>query len=267
MRAKRTGGGSKGSFVWPLALLIVGLALLFNNFLLLERFNFNLTALWPLLLVIAGATILVRGDLLPGGAPRTFGITRGSVESAVLEISAGEIDVIGRALQREGRLIAGQFAADSRPDLQVTDTHAHLRMDRATTPWLSFSDWDIGLTPDLPWQVFVSTHLGQVQFDFTGLILQDAVIATGFGDIRTVTPQEAFGPLLLKSTLGDIHVTTPLGSAARISARDGRIFRVHHDETRYEQPEPGVFVAKDADEDAPLIDVQISGTFGDTYLT
>lgn len=261
MRSKRT----SGPLLWSVALVIAGAALLLHNFLLLG--GFNLTALWPLLLVLAGAQILLGGDLVPSTEARTFGITRGSVESATLEISAGEIDVITRPLQREGRLIAGQFAADSRPELQVSETHAMLRMDRAATPWFSFADWDVGLTPDLPWQLFVSTSLGQVKLDLSGLIISDATIATGIGDIRLSSPQEAFGTLALRSALGDIHVSATPGSILRITTQGGRMFHVHADEGRYEQVEPGVYVTRDEPIDAPVIDIHISGTFGNAYLS
>jgi hypothetical protein len=261
LRAK----GSRGPLLWPIAVALVGIALLLNNFLLLS--GFNVSALWPLLLVLAGAQILIRGDLVPNAEARTFGITRGSVESATLEVSAGEIDVLGRGLQREGRLIAGQFAADSRPELQVTDTHAHLVMDRAATPWLAFANWEIGLTPDLPWRLLLSTSLGQVQLDLSTLIVQDAIIATGIGDIRLVCPQEAFGQLWLRSAMGDIHVSTPHGYRARVTVVGGRLFGIQADDTRYQQREPGVFIARDAAENAPQIDIHVSGTFGDAYLS
>ena len=94
---------SRGPWLWPLALAIVGVVLLLDNFLLLG--DFNPTLLWPLLLVIAGAQILLQGDILPVRQAKTFGITRGSVEAGTLDISAGEIDVNVRALRREGRLI------------------------------------------------------------------------------------------------------------------------------------------------------------------
>lgn len=261
MRAR----GTRGPLLWPLVLVVAGVALLLNNFLLLS--GFNLSALWPLLLVIAGAHLLIRGDIIPRTEGRPFGITRGSVESATIEISAGEIDISARALQREGRLIAGQFAADSRPDLQVTDTHAVLRMDRAATPWLSFNDWEFGMAPDLPWQLFITTSLGQVRLDLTGLILAEAVVATGIGDIRLTCPQESLQPIILRSALGNIHVDTPDGTLSRVTAHSGRLFGIHVDETRYEQVEPGVYLARDADPNAPLVDIQVGGTFGDAYLT
>lgn len=256
---------SRGPWMWPLALAAVGVVLLLDNFLLLG--DFNLAALWPLILVAAGAQILLRGDLLASDDVRTFGITRGSVESATLEIQAADIDVQVRGLQREGRLIAGQFAAASRPQMRVSDLHAHLRLDRAATPWFSFADWEMALARDLPWQILVSTHLGQVRLDLSGLIVGEAIVGTGLGDIRVVAPREAFAPLRLRSALGNIHLITPVGHHARVIVAASRLFRVHTDPNRYEQVEPGVYLARDADNEAPLVTVTISGTFGDAFLS
>lgn len=255
---------SRGPWLWPLALAIVGVLLLLDNFLLLG--DFELTLLWPLLLVITGAQVLLQGDLLPVRYGKTFGITRGSVEAAALEISAGEVDVNLRALRREGRPIAGQFAADSRPQMQVQDTQAYLRMHRSATPWLSFADWEMGLTRDLPWQIFISTSLGQVILDLSEVIVQDVVVGTGFGDIRLTCPYEALGTLHLQSALGSIQVIVPQGYQARIYAAPGRFFGVHADPARYFETEPGVYVAQDADEQAPLVELRLTGTFGDAFL-
>ncbi|MBZ0301601.1 MAG: hypothetical protein K8J31_17780 [Anaerolineae bacterium] len=255
---------SRGPWLWPLALAIVGVLLLLDNFLLLG--DFNPTLLWPLLLVIAGAQVLLQGDLLGTQAGKTFGVTRGSVEAAALEISAGEIDVNLRALRREGRLIAGQFAADSRPQMQVQDTQAFIRMNRAATPWISFADWEMGLANDLPWQIYVTTHLGQVVLDLSEIIVQDVVAGTGFGDIRLTSPYEALGTIQLRSTLGTLQVIVPQGYRARITVRKTTFFGVHADPARYAQVEPDIYLAEDADDDAPLVDIQLSGTFGDAYL-
>lgn len=253
-----------GPWLWPLGLAAIGVVLLLDNFLLLGDFNAFL--LWPLLLVIIGAQILLKGDLLPHNSGQTFGITRGSVETATLEINAGEIDVQVRALQREGRLIAGQYAAQSRPQMYVDGLRAYLKLDRAATPWVSFSDWAAGLAVDLPWQILISTHIGQVSLDLSDVIVESAVIATGIGDIRFVCPTEALDSITIRSTLGNIQFITPENANTRISINGGRFLGVHADEHRYIQTQPGVFVSHDVHPDASVIDVQISGTFGDIYL-
>ncbi|MCA9904267.1 MAG: hypothetical protein KC547_10440 [Anaerolineae bacterium] len=256
--------GSRGVNLLAFLALAVGVLLLLSNFLLLS--GFNATSLWPLLLVIAGVVILFQGDITDSSQVRPFGITRGTVESGTLEMSAGEIDVVIHDLAREGRLAAGQYAADSRPALDLTDTHATLRMNRNATPWLSFGDWDVGLAQDLPWDVFVSTSFGQVSADLSNTIVQKAVIATGIGDIRLTAPNEAFEPLILRSAVGDLHVYTPAGTRAIIYVNPSPFLGIHANMSRYTQAETGEYVARNADYSLNPVEIHVSGTFGEVYL-
>ena len=259
--------GSKGPLLWPLGLVLVGGLLLLSNFFLLG--DFDILDLWPILLVIIGTQILLRGDVLPSNDFRTFGITRGSIESATLEINAGEIDVNIRALQTRNteRLIAGQFANQARPDLNVRDVHAYLTMERSQTPLLSFANWEMGVSQDLPWQMVISTYLGQVTSDLSHVIMQNALISTGLGDIHLTAPSEAFEALYVRSLFGNINVMTPTGYNVRITLEGGRFFGVTVDESRYEEIEPGVYASRDNDDAYPLVDIVIRGTFGDAYLS
>lgn len=258
-------GTTRGASLLALALLVIGVVLLLNNFLLLS--NFNATTLWPLLLVVAGVAVLLGGDINLGGQPRTFGITRGTVESGTVEISAGEVDVKLHANPREGRLVTGQYAANSRPALDVRDNYAYLRMDRSATPWLSFSDWEVGLAPDLPWQVLISSSIGAIEADLGEVIVQNATLATGIGDIRVTAPREAFEPLLLRSVVGDIHVVVPQGVAATVQVQGSRMVAVHVDETRYLPNDDGTYSARASERITQgRVDIQVHGTFGDVYL-
>jgi hypothetical protein len=269
---------ARGPWLLPLMIAGIGVVLLLHNFLLLG--DFNVMALLPVALVVIGAQILLRGDLVPASDSKTFGITRGSVESAALEIHAGEIDVEIGGLQREGRLIAGQYAPQARPQLIVDGTHTTLKMQRSHTPWLFWDDWQMGLARDLPWRLYISTHLGQAVLDLSQIVVQEATVATGIGDIRLTAPREAFAPLQLRSTLGDVHVIVPDDYRARITVHANRLFRVYADAEHYVEIEAGVYITRSAlyfddngaasllsDDQYPLIDLVISGTFGDAYLS
>jgi hypothetical protein len=256
-------GTTRGAGIAAFFLVILGVLLLLNNYLLS---SFDIGSLWPLLLVIAGVIILIQGDLNDPASTRTFGITRGTVESGAVEVNAGEIDVHLHASVREGRLAAGQYAANSRPALEAQGTHAHLRLDRAATPWLSFSDWEIGVAPDLPWQVFISTHLGAVCVDLNDIIVANAVIATGIGDIRLTLSREAFEPLYVQSAVGDIHIYTPPGSRALIRIQASPLTNLHIDENRYEQSADGDYVARATESVFQPVEVYVKTTFGDVYL-
>jgi hypothetical protein len=256
--------GSRGINLLAFLALAAGVLLLLSNFLLLS--GFNAATLWPLLLVIGGVIILFQGDITDAGQVRTFGITRGTVESGTLEISAGEIDVQVHNLAREGRLAAGQYAFDSRPELDLSDTHATLRMKRSATPWLSFGDWAVGLARDLPWDVYVSTSFGQVSADLSDAIVRQVVLATGIGDIRMTAPREAFEPLMLRSAAGDLHIYTPAGTRAIIHVQRSSFVGVHADMSRYAQSEEGDYVARNADFGLEPVEIYLNGTFGEIYL-
>lgn len=255
---------AQGPVVWPLLLTLIGVVLLLDNFLLLEPLD--VTALWPLLLVVVGAVLLLRGDFVPDDAVRNFSITRGNVEAGALVVSAGEIDVRVGSLERDDRLIAGQYAAGARPDMEVTDKQTELYFDRAATSWLNFADWELALARDLPWQVFVSTSIGDADVHLNEIISEGGVVATGLGDIRVTTPLETLTPLHLQSTAGSIYVMTPVGYQSRITVQKTNMFGVQMDERRYVEVEPGLYIALDADPQAPLVDIHVSGTFGDAYL-
>jgi hypothetical protein len=63
-----------------------------------------------------------------------------------------------------------------------------------------------------------------------------------------------------------MYVTTPPGYRTQITISGSSVLGIHGDEHRYEQPEKGVFVARDADATAPLVEIAVSGTFGEVYL-
>ena len=254
---------SRGWMLFGLALLALGVVLLLQNFLFLS--GIDIVQFWPLLLAAVGFALLLRGDWFTGGS-KAFGITRGSVVSGTLEVSAGAVDVRGHALTKEGRLIAGQFAAGARPSLEVDNSHASLRFDRSATPLLSLSDWDLSLARDLPWDIRISTWLGAVNLDLAGLIVQRGQVGTGFGDIRLTCPQEAFEPIVARSTLGAIRLEAPPGTHARIYVTGSRVFRTHVDTNRYEVVAPNVYLTRDAIPGQPATEFHVRGVFGDCYL-
>lgn len=256
-------------------LVVAGAALLLHNFLLLDVPALDPARWWPVLLILAGVQILWRGDLAFTWQAQTFGITRGNVQSAALEVGSGEIDVKIRALRREGRLIAGQYAARSRPALAVRGGQARLSMQRGQTWLLSLADWEIGLTRDLPWQVLVSAFLGDVDADLRELRVEKAYLASGFGDVRMVAPDHwlaGSGELLMcgASTFGNVTLIVPAGAAAAVHVQAGPLARIQIDETRFLLREPGVYATLDYDArilsgELP-IEAHLTSTFGTIRL-
>jgi hypothetical protein len=257
-------------WLWPILLMIGGVILLLKNFLLV---NFDVRPFWPILLVALGIQLLVRGDVAPSWQAHTFGITRGSVQSGSIEIESGELDVQLRALRKPGRLIAGQYTARSRPALTVRNNHATLRMQRGQTWWLSLADWDVGLAHDLPWGVLVSSHLGRLEVDLRGLVIDRAYVSSGLGSVTIACPDRASGLVFARSTFGDVRLTIPPHSRAIIRVNSSPFGRVRVDATRFELAEPGVYatVWRDGQGEAagePVdLDMVASTVFGSIYIS
>lgn len=259
----RTTVNQRGPVLWPALLVIVGVLLLLNNFLLLG--DFNVIDLWPLLLVALGLQLLLRGDIIPSAEGRTFGITRGSVQSGTLDVQAGDIDLVVGALDGPERLIAGQYALQTRPRLETAGSHAHIIMRRNQTPWISFANWELGLARNMPWEVVLGTHIGQIDWDASGIVVERALISTGLGDIRLVCPPEAMGNIEVHSVLGTIQIVTPTETRTHITIRQRRFSKVHADMGRYTQAEDGSYLANSPN-NSPEINLFIDSIVGDVYL-
>ncbi|NLX09683.1 MAG: DUF4097 domain-containing protein [Chloroflexi bacterium] len=254
--------------LWPLVLIIVGVVLLLDSFLLI---NLKLSVLWPLVIVLVGVQLLLRGDVGLSWQAQTFGITRGSVQSASLEVESGEVDVQVRALRKPGRLIAGQYTSRSRPALSVRNNHAALKLRRGQTWWPSLADWDLGLALDLPWGVLISSFLGQLDVDLRGLQVERAYLSSGLGSVTLACPDYVPGPIFARSTFGDVRLSLPPDSRAAIRIKAGPFGRVRADQARYVEVEPGLYRTIESDEtpDQETIDLDITAStvFGSIYLS
>jgi len=255
----------RAPILFPITLVLLGIVILLNSFLLIDA---DVVSLWPILLIIIALQVLWRGDLAPSWQAQTFGITRGSVESASLEISSAEIDVRLTSLQRAGRLISGAYTARSRPRLAVRNNHANLVMRRGQTWLFSLADWDIQLTHDVPWVLLMSAHLGELKADLRGIVIERAYIASGIGDIDVTAPDELAGLIDIRSTFGDIHLTIPEGVPALIRITASPMCRVITDDHPFETDDDGEFYATpEYVPDQPALNIQAQNTFGNVLLS
>ncbi len=250
-------------FLWPVLIVVVGVLLLLDNYLLL---SLDVVNFWPVLLIFLGLQLLWRGDFALSWQAQTFGITRGSVQSGLIEISSGEVDVKLKALTKPGRLAAGQYTARSRPNLNVRNNRAALTLRRGNTWLFSLADWDVNLTPDLPWALLASSHLGQLELDLRGLDISRAYMASGIGDIRIVAPDRPAGPILARSTFGDVRLAVPEHVPAIIHVHSGPFCRIIRHSRQFRQRPDQTIVTAAYEPDHPAIEITLASTFGNIHL-
>ncbi len=254
--------------ILPILLVVIGVLLLLKNFLLIE--NIDVLQYWPVVLILAGVQLLIRGDIGITWQAQTFGITRGSVQTATLEASSGELDVKIRALRREGRLVAGQYTGRSRPNLNVRGSHARLTMQRGQTWPFSQADWEIGLAKDLPWKLLVSAYLGELDLDLRGLRVEQANAASGIGDVRLVVSDVVMdgrcGDVRAASTFGNVTLVIPQNVEAVVRIESKPMARLQIDESRFLMIEPGVYATLGYEQSPALVNAEVVSTFGTVRL-
>ncbi len=251
-------------WIWPIVLIGGGVLLLLQNYLLLDL---NVLQFWPLVLVALGLQIFLGRGLSLSQASQNFGITRGSVESATLRANSGELDLRIQAVQREGRLIAGQYTGRSRPQLQAEGSHAFLNMQRSKTWLLSMADWDFSLAKDLPWKLELSAYLGEIDVDMRGLVIDSAQISSGVGDVHVIGPDTPAGPITLRSTLGHIHLAVPEKIPAAVTIQAGGLFDIHLESDRWLPDGDRRYVTPDYAGAVESLEFTIQGTTGGLSLT
>lgn len=250
----------------PLLLVAAGVVLLLANFGLVP--SVDLLRYWPILVILAGLQLLLRGDLGLTWQMQTFGITRGTVQTASLEANSGELDMRIRALRREGRLIAGQYTGRSRPDLDVREDHARLVMERGRAWPFSQADWEVGLAKDLPWTLAMSAHLGEMDVDLRGLNVPRADLATGIGDIKVVASDQpdVVEGLRARSTFGNVTLSIPEGVEGIVRIGRRPLGRTIIDEKRYLMVAPGLYATLHWEDSSAPVYVDVASTFGTVRL-
>jgi hypothetical protein len=261
MRRRKTG---QAPFLWPILLVIAGVLLLLNNYLLIEL---NVLDYWPVIFVLFGLQLILRGDIAPSWQAQTFGITRGSVQDGVLEISSGEIDVKMQATHDSTRLAAGQYTARSRPRLHVRNNRATISMQRGQTWLFSLADWEIDLARDLPWTVLASAHFGQIEADLRGLAVRRGYFASGLGNVGIICSELGAELIVARSTFGDVRLAIPPDVPAIIHIEASPLTRVIRHSRQYrERPDHAIVTAAYEQTNAPPVQITLSSTFGNIHL-
>jgi len=255
---------NRPALILPILLVLVGVVLLLRNYGLIE--NVDVLRYWPVLLILGGVQVLLRGDFALTWQTQTFGITRGTVQSAVLEASSAELDIKIRALRREGRLIAGQYTGRSRPGLVVRGDQARLYLNRGQTWPFSMADWEIGLAKDLPWNLVLTTHLGELDVDLRGLRVRRAELGTGIGDVRAVLSEEVREGVRARSTFGSVYLSVPRDVEAIVRVIHKPLARLQIDESRFLMLEPGLYATLGYEQAEAPIFAEVSSTFGTIRL-
>jgi len=260
------GFGGIWAFTWPVLVILVGFSLLAATTGWLGEGSLQVLAKWwPLGLVIVGVWCVI-GALIPlAGVEEQLAVPLGDVATATvrLRFGAGHLTT-GRA--QPGNLVDGSFEGgvvrrDDGPG------RIELRQDAASgLPWFDHrSDWQVGLTGDVPLALRLDTGAANARLDLLDLQVRSVELHTGASETHIRLPRAA-GLTTVRSESGaaSLVIEVPEGVAARIRSRMA-LGSSQVDERRFPRSAAG-FESPDYGTAANRADIDISGGVGSVLV-
>jgi hypothetical protein len=254
----------RGTLVWPLILITVGVLFLLSNFGIISNVGEFFRQWWPLILILIGLEILIGSVIGRGrGDTQTLSLDLGAVTQADVKIDfgAGKLRVGAAA---PGKLVDGVFEGGLRYDASP-DGRVHLRGDFQPV-WFGWwggqgFDWQVGLTREAPLKLRVDVGAAESNLDLSELRVTDFELHTGASS-TTVRLPKAAGQTNVKVEAGaaSVKLYVPDGVAARIRSDMG-LGSNDIDQRRF--PRSGNdYVSPDYDSAANKIDIKFEGGVG-----
>jgi hypothetical protein len=222
---------SKGNTLWGLFLLIIGLAFLADS---LGYINVSFGLIWPLALILLGVFILFGRQL--GTEDRqqvTVGLDGAKEAFIQIEHGAGRLEITGPVKGSE--LLSGNF---SHMELHTKRTGDQLKVSlhsEASLGWLTGGnhEWTFGLSPNLPLQIEIDGGASDNVLDLRKLNVKRLDIDTGASSTKVTLPENAGQTAVdVDSGASSLDLIVPAGVAADIRVDSG-LSSISIDETRF----------------------------------
>lgn len=222
--------------LWPVLFIIAGLDILFARRLPLFG------AVLGLLLIAGMVIILLNGSILlfetrPEFQTETFVLEDDNTNSVVLDLNLSTQKTSIYALTDSPYLLDAEIGHFGIIDFVVTGAEEkRVRIEqRGVVSWFYWLlpesreqplVWDIGLSPNIPFELDVDASTGSSELDLTGLQLTGFRFNASTGESRIVLPEsQAVYQARFEASTGSMTVVFPenTGLTARLDGSTGRI--------------------------------------------
>jgi hypothetical protein len=213
-------------------------------------------------LAALGLSILLGGEMVAGGAPRTYAVrgqvVRGDLVArtgpADLAVGAGGIDRV--ASMRHGPL--------GKPKFTVEDGVANLRMSNPIIP--NIAAWEAKLAGNVLWDIDARSGLGTLSLDLTNLRIERVVAHSSMGRVEIKCPSRGFAQLFLSAGLGEIDLTIPEHVGARVMITRGALSDVEILNERLQALDAKRYATPDFETASAQVEIKIEPGSGDVII-
>ncbi len=249
----------RGGLVGPVLLIGFGLILLAQNLGWVGGdIWWSLLRMWPLILVAVGVDLLiprrsalgtlvslalvvavfVGGFWLSGarlgaarsGETETVSVPAGNATNARIHFSPPVAALEIEALAASDALLEGTVPQSAsgqvRADSEMSGTTADVDVTASGSfvgPMVGTQDeaWRFGLSPEVPLELQISSGMGLVEADLTGLTVEGLEVELGIGRIVITLPAGGSFSGRLSGAIGQTTIIIPKGTAVRVRMTTG----------------------------------------------
>jgi hypothetical protein len=255
--------GGIWSFTWPVVWTMIGIVLLLSTTGRLgEGPGELITQYWPWALVALGVWFII-GAIVPSGRRLTESLAlpldHATEASVRIRFGAGTLATHAAA---SGQLVDGRFTGGV-VDRLLGPGRVELEQDtRYGMPWVNRrSDWDVGLTAEVPLDLKVDAGASRAVLDLRDLRVRQLDLQTGASETRILLPRAA-GVTNVRAQAGaaSLAIEVPTGVAARIRTRMA-LGSAQIDQARF-PPSSGGYESPGYAEAPNRVDIDVQGGVG-----
>jgi hypothetical protein len=245
---------------WPLAVTVMGVALLLSTTGTIAIAPGQLVAWWPVAVIGLGVWFLI-GALFarPQARNETLSLPLGAATEAdvVVRFGGGEL-AVGPA--EPGTLVSGQFDGGV---LATTGRPGRVELKPYEGGWMFWDRplrWNLGLTSEVPVDLRLESGANRSAMDLSALTIRRLVVKTGASETRIRLPAHGSTSVRADAGVAALTLEVPEGVAARIRSKMA-LGSTNVDERRFPRTLDG-WASPDYDTAGDRVDMEIEGGLG-----
>lgn len=253
----------RDNIFWGTALIVVGVLL----YLQTQGIIGNVfTYLWPLALLLVGGWLILSVYLPPdpsGG--ETFSVPLGSARNAKFNFAhgAGQIEIRGGA--PAGQALVGSAAVGMNRQSYMEGERLAIRVDAGPSmiPFIGPSQgvWQFQMTEEVPVSLVVESGASSLNIDLQDVQATHVELKTGASSSNLTMPARGISSLRVEAGVASVNIRVPQATAARIRVREG-VNAVSVDTTRFPRLDSGTYQSSDFATAAARTEINVESGLG-----
>lgn len=214
-------------------------------------------------MALVGANILFGGDFIVGPEARTFS-ARGDVARGDVVIDAGLADITlsKGSIEKIATVRCGPIG---KPHFDVEHGVAKLTV-KSPKFWSNIARWQARLATNVLWDVNVTSTLGHIYLDLSGLRLEKVEISTTRGQIYATCPDRGYVNMHLEAQQGNIEMHIPPGTGASVALDLAATCQLSIMNERLRETPDGYLVTGDYDTAGSQVNISVRALQGTVII-